>query len=133
MRAWFAGMALAAVALSGCETPAGDPGGTGSGTGGGSTGPVVVDQGGDKISVALGEIGVNCPAGASSAADCAGTSLRAKVTRDGTPFAGTEDERAAARVALGPACEARGMAPGRFGLTDGNFQGGIWVFDDACL
>lgn len=113
--------------VAGCEPV---PGGGAPGKGGG--GAVVVDQGGQKISVDLATLGVNCPDGALSPADCAKTTQRAKVTRVGTAFGGTEDERAAARLAIGKACEARGQAPGRFTLTDGNYQSGIWVFDDAC-
>lgn len=126
----------AALALAACEPvgPGGGSGGGDTGAGGGAAGgPVVIESGAERFVVALGQIGVNCPDGAVSAADCAGTKLRAKVTRQGAAFAGTEDERASVRVAIGKACEARGQSSGRFTLTDGNYQSGIWVFDDACI
>lgn len=112
--------AVAACAEIGTETPTR------------TDGPVRIELDGTAYDVALGQLRSGCSDPALAELECEETSMRSKVTREGAAFAGTEDERAAARLVTGRACEAAGLEPGRFGPADGNFQDGIWVFDDAC-
>lgn len=117
--------AVALIGLASCtEVPA--P------SGGSTEAPVTVELEGASYSVALGDVRTSCSDPALAELECAEVAVRAKVTRAGAAFAGTEDERAAARQVIGKACEARAMKSGRFTPTDGVFQGGMWVFDEAC-
>ena len=120
------GAGFVAALLSACAPV--DPAGNNSAAS--SAAPAQSSQ---KLSVALAQVGTNCPAGATDAGQCAGRAWKASVSSSGAAFVGSEDERAAARLAIAEACAGKGLRGGKFTLTDGAFKGGNWVFDDACL